>query len=58
MGSVRIQFVSKTWSLYGDPVAIEKDYVPRVGELITTSPEQHPHDLEVGTMRSRRRFRI
>lgn len=49
MATVRIQFVSKTSSLYGDPVVIETDYVPSVGELITTSAEPHPYNLEGGT---------
>lgn len=49
MAKMRIQYMSKSGSLYGDMVEVDTTYVPRVGELITTSAEQHPYDLEGGT---------
>lgn len=50
MPKIHIQFVSKSGSLYGgDPVIIETNYIPRIGEIITTNPSAHPYDLEGGS---------
>lgn len=34
MTKVKIQFVTKNHTLIGEPVEIETDYVPRIGELL------------------------
>ncbi|MCL1137946.1 hypothetical protein [Shewanella pneumatophori] len=47
MPKIRIQHFTKTNSLIGDPVFIESEYVPRVGELLDSG---HLYEQELNNI--------